>query len=307
MFYYCFALSWPLARTGVGAQGGVRVNVWVAASIVIIVASIAYSYYRQVTFSIVASASCVAVLAISFMPDTFTALAFRPHDLVEPGRAYTVLTSMFSHSQTTLSHILINVLALAFIGIIFEQRIGTRPFIIIYLVAGVCGTLTFAALRWDVAVAVVGASGAISGVLGAFARMYPNERMVMMFLPFMAIPAWMVVALFVLLQIVFVVGVPNIAVEAHIGGLVAGMLVAPYVARIPIHRRVKKMISINSLRRLARDPELKKMLRRIEDEEIPDVKSAWIEEFLSKARCPHCGAPIKITRDSITCQRGHLL
>lgn len=282
-------------------------NGYVVAALAVIVASIIYSYHKQISFSIVASVCCIVVLAISFAPDTFGALAFVPHDLTDPDRLYTVLTSMFSHSQSTLSHIFINILALAFIGIIFEQRIGTRPFIIIYMFAGLCGTLAFAALRWDAAVAVVGASGAISGVLGAFARMYPNERMVMMFLPFMTIPAWMVVAFFVLLQIVFVFGVSNIAVEAHIGGLVAGMLIAPYVARMPLHRRVKKAISINALRRLARDPELKRMLRRIETEEIPDVRSAWIEEFLSKAKCPHCGAPIRITRDSITCERGHLL
>ncbi|UCE91694.1 MAG: rhomboid family intramembrane serine protease [Methanobacteriota archaeon] len=282
-------------------------NGWVVACIAVIVVAVAYSYMKQISFSIIASVCCVAVLAISFAPDTFSSLAFRPQDLVDPERAYTVLTSMFSHSQGFMGHIFFNVMVLALIGFMFEQRIGTRPFMIIYMLAGVCGTLTFAALRWDAAVAVVGASGAISGILGAFVRMYPNERMMFLFLPFGSIPAWMVIAFFLMLQLVFVAGPTNIAVEAHIGGLVAGMLAAPYVARMPLHRRVKKMISLNALRRLARTAELKAILRRIENEEIPDVRSAWIEEFLSKARCPHCGAPIKMTRESITCKRGHLL
>jgi membrane associated rhomboid family serine protease len=282
-------------------------NGWVIACIAIVIAGIAYSYRSQISFSIIASVCCVAVLAISFAPDTFSELAFRPHDLMDPARAYTVLTSMFSHSQAVLMHIFFNIMVLALIGLAFEQRIGTRPFMIIYLLTGVCGTLVFAAVRWDSAVAVVGASGAISGVLGAFVRMYPNERMTFLFLPIGSVPAWMVIGFFVLLQLVFVVGASNIAVEAHLGGFVAGMLVAPYIARLPLHRRVKKMISLNALRRLARSPELKTILRRIEDEEIPDVRSAWIEEFLSKARCPHCGAAIKVTRESITCQRGHLL
>ena len=282
-------------------------NGWVIVCIAMIIAVIAYSYLRQISFSIMASVCCVAILAISFTPDTFYSLAFRPHDLVDPERSYTVLTSMFSHSQSVLSHIFFNVMILALIGFTFEQRIGTRPFMLIYMIAGLFGTLVFAALRWDTAVAVVGASGAISGVLGAFVRTYPNERMMFLFLPIGSVPAWMVIGFFLLLQLVFVVGSSNVAVEAHLGGFVTGMVIAPYIIRMPLHRRVKKMISLNALRRLASTAELKSILRRIEDEEIPDVRSAWIEEFLSKARCPHCGAPIKITRESITCQRGHML
>ncbi len=120
-------------------------------------------------------------------------------------------------------------------------------------------------------------------------------------------PIWVIVGIFLLLQVVFVSGDTNIAVEGHIGGLVAGLIVAPYIAKLPLHRRVRRMISLNALRRLAKTPELKTIMRRIEDEEIPDVRSAWIEEFLSKARCPHCGARIKVSRETITCERGHLL
>ena len=282
-------------------------NGWVIVCIAMIVAAIAYSYLRQISFSIMASVCCVAVLAISFAPGTFSSLAFHPHDLVDPERSYTVLTSMFAHSQSAITHIFFNIMILALIGFTFEQRIGTRSFVIIYMIAGLCGTLVFAALRWDTVAAVVGASGAISGILGAFVRMYPNERMTFLFVPIGSVPAWMVIGLFLLLQLVFVFGNANIAVEAHLGGFVTGLVIAPYIVRMPLHRRVKKMISLNALRRLARTAELKSILRRIEDEEIPDVRSAWIEEFLSKARCPHCGAPIRITRESITCQRGHLL
>ncbi|HIH01376.1 TPA: rhomboid family intramembrane serine protease [Thermoplasmata archaeon] len=240
--------------------------------------------------------------------DLFFEIAFSPRDLTDPSRIHTVLTSMYAHVD--LYHILLNVLGLAFLGTVFEQRIGTRSFILIYLFAGLCGTLLFAGLRWnDLPVIVVGASGAISGVLGAFARMYPNERMSFMLLlfPLPPMPIWVIVALFLLLQIVFVAGDTRIAVEAHVGGLVGGIVIAPYIARLPLHRRVKRMISLNALRRLARTPELKALLRQIEDEEIADVRSAWIEEFLSKARCPYCGAPIKVTRESVTCSRGHLL
>ncbi len=285
--------------------------------IAIIVGGLVYSYWRQFSYSMVASACCAIVLGIEFMEasyansilsDTFFDIAFSPRDILDSDRMYTVITSMYAHAG--IFHLFINVIGLAFIGTIFEQRIGPRPFIMIYLFAGLCGTLVFALLRWnDSFVAVVGASGAISGVLGAFARMYPYERMKMylMIFPLPTMQVWVIIALFIMMQIAFVFGDTNIAWEAHIGGLLGGMLIAPYVARLPLHRRIKKMISINALRKLANTPELKAMLRRIEVEEIADVRSAWIEQFLSKARCPHCGAPIKITRESVMCDRGHIL
>jgi hypothetical protein len=49
------------------------------------------------------------------------------------------------------------------------------------------------------------------------------------------------------------------------------------------------------------------MLKRIEEESVPDVRSAWIEHFLSKARCPHCGAPLRVTKGELMCEKGHLL
>lgn len=289
-------------------------SIWVIVCVAVIVATVAYSWYRQFSYSIVVSAACVAVFAIvvaasdsRFITSStvFSELAFTPHDFVHIERVYTVLTSMFTH--VSVGHLVFNVLGLAFLGTMFEQKVGARPFIIIYFIAGVVGTLLFAALRWDDWVRVVGASGAVSGVLGAFARMYPNDRVALLFLPTFPMPIWVFTLGFVGLQMLFTIGDTNIAVEAHIGGLIAGMVVAPYIVRMPLHRRVKRMISLNALRRLAKTPELKAMLRQIEDEEIADVRSAWIEEFLRRARCPHCGAPLKVTRESITCSRGHLL
>lgn len=289
-------------------------NGWVIASIVIILAAMTYSYWKQFSYAIVASVSCGAIFAITIVASdtfhfvyssTFADLAFRPQNLLDIGSSHTILTSMFTHAGS--GHLIMNVIGLAFLGTMFEQKIGTRPFMIIFVVAGVCGTLLFAALRWGDFVGVVGASGAISGVLGAFARMFPNERVAFLLMPTFPMPIWVFALGFVGLQLLLALGDTNIAVEAHIGGLVAGMAIAPYVAKLPLHRRVRRMISLNALRRLAKTPELKSILRRIEDEEIPDVRSAWIEEYLSKARCPHCGARIRVSRETITCERGHML
>jgi membrane associated rhomboid family serine protease len=288
-------------------------NGWVIACIVIIVATIVYSYQRQFSYSIVATVTCGAIFAVTLaVSDTrditnssfFSDLGFMPHDLTDVGRSYTILTSMFAHAGPR--HLVVNLLGLIFLGTMFEQKIGTRSFMIIYMITGVCGTLLFAAFKWNDMTLVVGASGAISGILGAFARLFPNERVLLFPMPF-PMPIWVLTLGFVGLQFIIALVSTEIAVEAHVGGLVAGMIVAPYVAKLPLHRRVKRMVSLNALRRLAKTPELKSMMRRIEDEEIPDVRSAWIEEYLSKARCPHCGARIKVSRETITCERGHML
>jgi len=89
--------------------------------------------------------------------------------------------------------------------------------------------------------------------------------------------------------------------------LAAGVLLAPFIKKIPMDDRAKRMISPASLRRLATTPELESLLQRIEKEEVPDVKSAWIEHFLSKAKCPHCGSPLKATKEAIVCEKGHLI
>lgn len=274
-----------------------------------IVLGIVYSYVRQFSYSLVASITCGGVFAILLVTssqygllasETGYGLAYAPQDISDPGMFYTLLTSMYAHASP--SHIIFNLLVLAFIGMIFEQRIGTRPFIVLYLVSGLAGTLLFTALRWDDLVFVVGASGAISGVLGAFARLYPHERFLMF-----PMPLWVVIAGFLVLQIFFLSGQSNVAVEAHIGGLMAGFLLAPFIGKVPVRRRVKRAVSLVALRRMATTPELRVILRKIEDEEFPDVRSAWIEEFLRTAKCPQCGARLRITREAVMCERGHML
>ncbi|MFH1578697.1 MAG: rhomboid family intramembrane serine protease [Thermoplasmatota archaeon] len=284
-------------------------DIWVAVVLIAIAVSTAYSAWRQTSFSIIVSAACMFVFMVELIADQITTggilseIGFMPTDLTHPAYLYTLLTSMYAHAS--FQHILWNVIGLVFIGMIFEQRIGVRPFILLYFLSGLVGTLVFAALHWNSAALVVGASGAISGVLGGSARLFPNERISLFFLPPMSV--WGIVGIFVLIQILIVLTSSHIAFEAHLGGLAAGILLAPFIKKIPLQDRAKKMIAPPSLRRLATTPELESQLQRIEKEEVPDVKSAWIEHFLSKAKCPHCGSPLKTTKEAIVCEKGHLI
>ena len=283
-------------------------------AVIVILACIVFSAWRQVSFSIVASIACVFVFVFSLVAeqtigDITLLLAYMPHDIFDPSVVHTLLTSMFMHQG--FAHLFVNLLMLILIGTIFEQRIGTRPFIVLYLLCGVIGTLTFAAVRWNEPwLAVVGASGAITGILGGFARLYPNEKMIMLPVP-IPLSIWTWVLIFVAIQFLLLFGQSNIAVESHLGGLVAGVLLAPFVVRLPLRQKTlvrrAKTLSVTQLRSLATTPQLKSILDRIEHEEVPEVRIAWIEHFLSKAECPRCGSALRVEKDTILCEKGHIV
>jgi membrane associated rhomboid family serine protease len=287
-----------------------NVGVWVVLAAIII--SIAISAWKQYNFSIIASIVCVFAYIVTYLaapssPYGITyELGFSPHDLVDPGQAYTILTSMYTHAGMT--HLFFNLLGLIIIGIVFEQKIGTRPYLVLYILSGICGSLAFAAFRWTgPTVIAVGASGAIFGVMGGFARLFPKERFMLFLFP-VALPIWVIVVGYLVLQLVLIPTAPNIAVEAHVGGLVAGILLAPLVVKLPASKtKLKLVASAPNLRKLATTPELRSMLKRIEEESVPDVKKAWMDHFISKARCPQCGAAIVAEKGTIRCEKGHLI
>jgi membrane associated rhomboid family serine protease len=285
-------------------------GVWVVLAAIIL--SIAISAWKQYNFSIIASIVCVFAYIVTYLaapssPFGLTdELGFSPHDLVDPSRAYTILTAMYTHSG--MGHLFFNLLGLILIGIVFEQKIGTRPYILLYILTGICGSLAFAALRWTgPSVIAVGASGAIFGIMGGFVRLFPRERFMFFFFP-VALPIWVITAGYLVLQLLLIPTGTNVAIEAHIGGLIAGILLAPLVVKLPAtQEKVRMVAAAPNLRKLATTPELESMLKRIEAESVPDVKTAWIDHFISKARCPQCGAPIVAGKGTLRCEKGHLI
>ncbi|MET3509768.1 MULTISPECIES: rhomboid family intramembrane serine protease [Plantibacter] len=125
-----------------------------------------------------------------------------------------MLTAVFVHSQGFIFHILLNMYTLWIFGRILETMLGHWRFLALYLVAGFAGSVGVLFLA-DPTTAVVGASGAIFGLLGAFLviqrRMGADTR-------------GLLVLLGINLVIGFIPGV-NIAWQAHLGGLVGGALV----------------------------------------------------------------------------------
>lgn len=156
-----------------------------------------------------------------------------PH---EPGPSpiwITVLTAMFMHGSW--AHLLGNLLYLWIFGDNVEHRFGRRVFLLFYLVSGVAATAAQVLLDPASMLPTLGASGAISGVLGAYMVLFPRNRVnALVFLWVVSVPAVLAIGAWVVFQFVegwSTLSEPGsvdggVAYGAHIGGFAAGVAVA---------------------------------------------------------------------------------
>jgi membrane associated rhomboid family serine protease len=159
----------------------------------------------------------------------------------------TLLTSMFLHGGW--GHLGGNMLFLWIFGDNIEHRLGHLRFLVFYLACGFAASVAHILFNSTSIVPAVGASGAISGVLGGYLLLFPRNRVyVLTWGGVMAVPALFMLGLWILTQ--FINGVGSIAVTdetggggvaymAHIGGFVAGLVLAPLfsIGRAAVARR----------------------------------------------------------------------
>ncbi len=132
------------------------------------------------------------------------------------------LVSMFLHGS--IGHLLSNMWFLWIFGNNVEEAYGIGGYIAIYLAAGVGATAAFVLANPEATVPMIGASGAIAGVLGAYLVLFPTHRVLTLLLFFFVqIPAGIYLAIWFFLQ--FAVQEPGVAWEAHVGGFVVGAIV----------------------------------------------------------------------------------
>jgi membrane associated rhomboid family serine protease len=143
-----------------------------------------------------------------------------------------VLTAMFVHAGWL--HLLGNMLFLLIFGNNVEDRFRHLPYLLFYIACGYLAAYGYAVIHPQSVQPLVGASGAISGVLGAYLVLYPRARVwslvpFLLFLP-VRIPAWLVLGLWFVIQWMYAVGQAGpggsaVAYLAHVFGFLAGMLV----------------------------------------------------------------------------------
>ena len=137
-------------------------------------------------------------------------------------RPWTLVTHIFLHSTRRFDHFLINMFVFFLFAPMLERKIGSSKFLLIFFLAGI-----FAGIGWSLTSAnpVLGASGAICGILGALAVLMPKMKVYFFFL--IPMELWMVVILFALFFDVLpvIMGSPDgIAHTAHLSGLLFGLL-----------------------------------------------------------------------------------
>jgi membrane associated rhomboid family serine protease len=173
-----------------------------------------------------------AELTLSLPPGTAFPIGENLACVIDPGRqTINVFTSMFLHGSWL--HLLGNMWFLWIFGNNIEDSMGHLRFVVFYLVCGLAAALAQVLAAPDSPIPMVGASGAISGVMGAYLVLFPRVRVyALIFLGFfftsVGMPAWVMLGYWFLIQIVS--GLVSVGAEggvafwAHAGGFIAGVV-----------------------------------------------------------------------------------
>lgn len=246
----------------------------------------------------------ISLLDFQLFANTFINLAYILYDITIPSRIYTIFTSMFL--QIDLMHLLGNMIILFFIGIPLEEEVGKYLFLAIYLTSGIIGALFYTILYLPLPIILIGASGAISGLLGAMLYMYPNKE-IPMIIPLIVISyitsrikAWKAIIIFFAIETFFVLIKPysGVAHEVHVVSLIYGLFLGIILTKLNIVQKktTEKRLdetTIATLESLATTDELKEIITKIKSSEISEVRMAWLEKFFSQVKCPNCGDSFK--------------
>lgn len=163
----------------------------------------------------------------------FQAWGLVPAALTEGGVWHGVLTSMFLHGGWM--HLLGNMLFLWIFGDNLEDQMGHAGFLGFYLAVGVAAALAQVAADPGSVIPMVGASGAIGGVMGGYLLLFPRARVdvlviIVVLIRVFAVPAWAMLGLWFAIQIVSGLATPidmgGVAYWAHAGGFAAGVALA---------------------------------------------------------------------------------
>ena len=205
-------------------------------------------YQEQKLFSPIVTvlvAINVTVLVLAYIygfADYVKELAMVPREVVAGERLETLLTAMFMHAG--VAHLLGNMYFLFVTGDDVEGRFGWLGFLGLYLLCGLVASVAHIFGTGHPELPCLGASGAISGVLGAYMVLFPHSRFLLRWLIYfrpvrLELPAYAYFGLWILLQLIYAgLGIRGVAWWAHIGGFVCGVLVA-LGARAYEHSRAK--------------------------------------------------------------------
>jgi membrane associated rhomboid family serine protease len=148
--------------------------------------------------------------------------------------SFTLITSMFMHGGWM--HLIGNMLYLWIFGDNIEDSLGSLKFIIFYIICGTVAAFTQAIIDPNSNIPMIGASGAIAGVLGAYLMLYPKANVnvlfwIFIFIQVVKVPAFIILGIWIVGQFFDAGGSSSssgVAYFAHIGGFLTGMILVPF-------------------------------------------------------------------------------
>jgi membrane associated rhomboid family serine protease len=185
------------------------------------------------------------IYALGVIPSVLLGRDSLPPEIAMVPPTATMLTSMFMHGGWM--HLIGNMLYLWIFGDNVEDSMGHGRYVVFYVLCGLAAVFAQALPEPNSQIPMVGASGAISGVLGAYLLLYPHARVLVAIplgfvLQTMRIPAGIVLVLWFGLQLLSQMmsqpGTGGVAFRAHIGGFVAGMVLIALFKRRDVPLRV---------------------------------------------------------------------
>jgi membrane associated rhomboid family serine protease len=179
-----------------------------------------YQRFKLTPVWVLISANFLLFIATIIAPKLIFLLGLQPAGFLD--RPWTIVTNLFIHGG--LWHIIANMLTLYFFGTYLSRLVGMSKFLMVYFCGGILGNILFILLAAPFSVGI-GASGAIFALGGALAMMRPKLRVFVFPIP-VPLPLWSaVIGGFLIISFI-----PHIAWQAHLGGLVFG-LIAGYFFR----------------------------------------------------------------------------
>jgi membrane associated rhomboid family serine protease len=170
----------------------------------------------------------IAICVATFFLEAFFPLselfAFTPSYAFE--EPWTFITSIFLHAD--IMHLFFNMFALFMFGLYLETRVKERQFLSIFFAAGIAGNIAYWLTSPMGMIPAVGASGAIYGIMGMLAVLYPGLIVYVLYMP---MPMIFAAVLWFLLEFTGMFTPSNIAHQAHLAGLVLGALYGFYVRK----------------------------------------------------------------------------
>lgn len=177
-----------------------------------------------------------AIHAFGLIPVRLFGYSDLPSELSLVPAWLTIFSAMFLHGSWL--HLIGNLLYLWIFAENVEDRLGRGRFLLLYVLCGIAAAMAQAVPAPHAEIPMVGASGALSGILGAYLLWFPRANVLVLiplgfFISLIRLPAVFVLALWFALQLLAEVLATQsgVAVRAHIGGFVAGLLLAPLLAR----------------------------------------------------------------------------